>query len=392
MKNTKLLLQDNRDIWKQLLPFTYTRPISSLRMGIDTIREKWEAILNIPAEIETETYLLKKFQNQQASKQYTLIINSSVIPTDELVQHITNLTANQSLEKDGIFLAQKIENDQLPKESVEYNGKLIQITRPWHIFLKNKEVFELDFQRITSGREGQQIPSTNQVVNANDIFLEEGAEVEFSVLDASQGPIYIGNNAKILAGCMVKGGLALCDHAVLKMGTKHYGTSTLGPHCKAGGELSNVVMQAYSNKGHDGYLGNAVIGEWCNIGADSNASNLKNNYSNVRAWSYAENKQINTDEQFIGLLMGDHAKCGINTMFNTATVVGVAANIFGAGFPKKHIPSFAWGGVDFVRTFTLQKAYEMAEVMMKRRGIEFTAEDKAIFNHIFEESKQYRNN
>lgn len=392
MKSFTLILQDNQTIWKQLLPLTYTRPVSALRIGIDTMQEKWENFLSAEATIETESYLMDKFGRQAIDdSKPKLIVNSSIIPTKSLCEEIKKLTVQQSLEKDGVFIAQVIENEQFPKESVEANSDVLQIERPWHLFLYNDQVFKQDFERITHNRKSQKLSNTNQVVSEDQIFLEEGASVECSILNASSGPIYIGKNATILEGCMVKGGLAMLPHSVLKMGTKHYGTSTLGPYCKVGGELSNIVMQSYSNKGHDGYLGNAVIGQWCNLGADTNASNLKNNYGMVRAWSYAEEKQIETGQQFVGLIMGDHSKCGINTMFNTATVVGVAANVFGAGFPKKHIPSFAWGGVDFTRTFTLLKANHMAEAMMKRRNIAFTEIDKAIFNNIFEQTKTYRN-
>lgn len=390
MQNTKIILQDPKDSWQKLLPFTYTKPISAIRIGIDTIIEKWEALLVSDIQVDTEDYLLPKFQNKQADQSMTLIINSTIIPTESLIKAIKNLTAQQSLEQEGQFIARKIENDNLPVESIEYKGEMIQIDRPWDIFLKNEQVFLLDYQRMTGGRKSQAIPENNQVVHPEQIFLEEGASVEFSVLDARKGPIYIGKNAQILAGCLVQGGLALCESAVLKMGTKHYGTSTIGPYSKIGGEVNNIVVQAYSNKGHDGFLGNAVLGEWCNLGADTNASNLKNNYNPVSAFSYYEDNIIETGQQFIGLLMADHSKCGINTMFNTATVVGVAANIFGAGFPKKHVPSFLWGGVDYHRTFHLDKSFEMAESMMKRRNLKFSDLDKQIFETIFEISKKYK--
>ena len=390
MSKLQLILQDDRAIWKQLLPLTYTKPISALRIGIDTIAEKWESLLNMTANVETEDYLQAKF-GSTTSEEAKLIVNSSIIPTTALVKEIQSLSAQQSLEKNGVFIAQVIENNQFPKELVESNTEIIQLQRPWDLFLKNETIFLLDFERITKGRKSEAISATNRVKNKEQIFLEPGAKVEFSILNAEKAPIYIGKDATILEGCMIQGGLAMLSGAMLKMGTKHYGTSTLGPYCKVGGEINNVVFQGYSNKGHDGFLGNAAIGEWCNLGADTNASNLKNNYSPIRAWSYAENQQIDTQQQFLGLIMGDHAKCGINTMFNTATVVGVAANIFGSGFPKKHIPSFAWGGVDFIRTFTLGKSYEMAEAMMRRRDVAFTDEDKAIFNHIFEETKVFRN-
>jgi len=390
MQNTKVILQDPKDAWQKMLPLTYTKPISALRIGIDTIQQKWEAALDCNAEIDTESYLIPKFQNKQGTESSILIINATIIPTKELIQAILNLTSQQSLEKGEKFIARKIESEELPVESITFEGELIEIKRPWDLFLLNDTVFRLDFERITKGRTSQPIPKNNQIANEVDIFLEEGASVEFSVLDARKGPIYIGKNASIMAGCLVQGGLALCESATLKMGAKHYGTSTIGPHSKIGGEVGNIVVQAYSNKGHDGFLGNAVLGEWCNLGADTNASNLKNNYSPIIAFSYHEGKLIDTGQQFIGLIMGDHSKCAINTMFNTATVVGVAANIFGAGFPKKHIPSFLWGGVEYNRTFQISKSFEMAELMMKRRNIKFTTLDKQIFETIFETTKKYR--
>ncbi len=390
MLNTKIILQDAKEDWQKLLPLTYTKPISSLRIGIDTIREKWEYYLSQTVEIDTEDYLMEKFQNTQPNREVSLIVNASIIPTETIIEAITSLRNQQSMEQDGRFIARKVVDKNLPFEVVDFEGALIRIERPWDLFLKNEEVFLLDYKRVTQGRKSVSIPASNQVLNSQQIFLEEGASVEFSILDARKGPIYVGKNATIMAGCMVQGGLALCKSATLKMGTKHYGTSTIGPHSKIGGEVGNIVVQAYSNKGHDGYLGNAVLGEWCNLGADTNSSNLKNNYSPIRAYSYHEEKLIETGQQFIGLMMGDHSKCAINTMFNTATVVGVAANIFGAGFPKKHIPSFLWGGVEYNRTFQITKSFEMVEAMMKRRNIEFTAVDMKIFETIFEQTKKYR--
>jgi len=390
MENTKLILQDVAELWQGLLPLTYTKPISHVRIGIDTIKEKWEAAFQLTAQIDTEEYLLPKFKNPQGHEEHTLVINSACIPNQELISAIKNLQPQQTLSKDNFFIARFTSNENLPVEEVNYVGKIDYISRPWHLFLLNDKIFKADFDRITANRDSQDIPNTNQTKNKEHIFLEAGAEVEFSILDATKGPIYLGKNAKILAGCMVQGGLALCDSAVLKMGTKHYGTSTIGPHSKVGGEVGNVVIQAYSNKGHDGYLGNAVIGEWCNLGADTNSSNLKNNYGLVSAYSYLEGKSIETHEQFVGLMMGDHSKCAINTMFNTATVVGVAANIFGAGFPRTHVPSFVWGGVTKNFTFKLEKAFEMAESMMKRRNVPFTDLDKDIFKHIFTVTEKFR--
>lgn len=391
MKQPKLILQDSKENWSNLLPLTYTKPISHLRIGIDLLYDKWKHFFQRELEIETEDYLMPKFQNKQPENEIRIVINSAIIPNKNLVDEILNLSGQQSLEKDGIFIAQKIVNIDLPTESREYHSDIKIIEYPWDIFLHNEEILAVDFQRITKGRKSRKISETNSVVQPANIFLEEGAEVEHCILNASTGPIYIGKGAKLLEGCMIRGSLSLGAHSVVKMGAKIYGATTFGEYCKAGGEINNVIVQSYSNKGHDGYLGNAVIGEWCNLGADTNASNLKNNYGEVKVWSYLHEKQIQSGRQFIGLIMGDHAKSGINTMFNTATVVGVAANVFGGGFTKNHIPSFSWGGVDFIRTFLLPKAFEMAETMMIRRKISFTQVDKDIFTHIFENTKKYRN-
>lgn len=385
-----IILQDVNETWLNLLPLTYTKPISSLRIGIDTIREKWEYFLNQHVQIETVDYLMPKFEPCLQKNSSYIIINSSIIPSKELADTILSLNENESLEQEDLFIAGRY-TEQINQEIIEYKGEMISVNHPWHLFQYNDIVFEQDFTRITQGRQSQPIPDSNQVVQPERIFIEEGGSVECSVLNASTGSIYIAKHASIMEGCVIRGGLALCEGASLKMATKHYGTSTIGPHCKVGGEINNVVFQSYSNKGHDGFLGNAVIGEWCNLGADTNASNLKNNYGLISAWNYKEEKLVNTELQFMGLIMGDHAKCAINTMFNTATIVGVAANVFGAGFPKKFLPSFTWGGVDMMRTFTLSKTFEMAKAMMSRRKVEFTQIDEEILTHIFNETKKYRN-
>ncbi len=389
-QDTKLILQDSNEHWQALLPLTYTRPISGLRIGIDTIQEKWEANLELSAQIDTEDYLLPKFKQTQQNKTYNLVINSSILPNEALIKAINQLQPQQALEQDGEFIAMLVKSNELPLETIEVSLDYLQITRPWHIFHLNDQVLVQDFKRITKSRSSQPIPEGNQIKQANQIFIETGATVEFSVLDASTGPIYIGKNATIMPGCLIRGGLALCEGAIMKMGTKHYGASTIGPYSKIGGEVNNVILQAYSNKGHDGFLGNSVLGEWCNLGADTNASNLKNNYSEISAFSYLEHKAIPTGLQFMGLIMGDHCKTAISTTLNTATVAGVGSNIFGAGFPKTHIPSFIWGGVDFSRTFILQKAFSVAEAMMNRRGLSLSQEDQDILTYIFEQTKSFR--
>ena len=267
---------------------------------------------------------------------------------------------------------------------------ILTIEHTWDIFSKNGDAIVEDFNLITKDRQSQPIPATVNTINPEHIFIEKGATVNFATLNASSGPIYIGRDAEVMEGSMVRGPLALCNNATLKLGTRVYGPTTVGPYSKIGGEVNNSVIFAHSNKGHDGFLGNSVIGEWCNLGADTNNSNLKNNYAEVRLWDYQTEGFAKTGLQFCGLMMGDHSKCGINTMFNTGTVVGVSANIFGSGFPRNFVPSFSWGGHKGFVTYKTNKAFEVAEVVMARRKEEFTEKDKAMLEHVFEETKQYR--
>ncbi len=375
------------------LPFTYTRPIAEIRIGILTIKEKWEKWLDVPASIKTESYLSEKFPMQVA--QDNIVIQGNYLPDTELIQKIKNLNALEALYYGEEVIAYRTANpeedfDASVYQKVEFEGTPVSIGHVWDIFSKNGEALQSDFDLLTEGRESQPISSTNQVVNPEHIFLEAGATVEFSILNASTGPIYIGKNAEIMEGCIVRGGLALCDNAILKIGAKIYGPSTFGPYCKVGGEVNNAVLFAYSNKGHEGFLGNSVLGEWCNLGADTNTSNLKNNYAEVRLWDYTTEGFARTGLQFCGLIMGDHSKCGINTMFNTGTVVGVSANIFGSGYPRNFIPSFTWGGASGFTTYLTRKAYEAAKAMMNRRGVEFDSVEEGILNHVFEVTKKWR--
>ena len=265
----------------------------------------------------------------------------------------------------------------------------LRLNHPWDIFRLNGEVLQSDFVRLTDGKTSAKLNDTNVLIG-DEIFLEEGVAVNGAILNADKGPIYLGKDAEIMEGVTIRGPFSLGDHAVVKMGAKIYGPTTIGPYCKVGGEISNSILQAYSNKGHDGFLGNSVIGEWCNLGADTNSSNLKNNYGEVRVWDYEEAKSISTGLQFCGLIMGDHSKSGINTMFNTGTVVGVCANIFGAQFPPKFIPSFLWGGSGQWDLFKMEKAIEVAEKMMSRRQVTFSSEDEKIFQEILRLSQSYR--
>ncbi len=376
-----------------LLPFTYTRPVADIRVGILTIRQKWESFIEYTTTTVTEDYLSDKFPMVEMEE--NIMINASFLPNTEVVELIKNLSDNQALFKgeDVIaFFAKEGEevSDFSNFEAIEFEGDILKIEHTWDIFSKNGEAIEEDFNLITNGRKSEPIPATVKTLNPENIFIEKGAKLNFVTLNASSGPIYIGRDAEIMEGTVVRGPLALCNNATLKLATKIYGPTTVGPHSKVGGEVNNSVIFGFSNKGHDGFLGNSVLGEWCNIGADSNNSNLKNNYAEVRLWNYQTGGFAKTGLQFCGLMMGDHSKCGINTMFNTGTVVGVSSNIFGSGFPRNFVPSFSWGGSKGFVTYKTNKAFEVAEVVMGRRNEEFTDIDKAILEHVFEETKQYR--
>lgn len=378
-----------------LLPFTYTRPMADIRVGILSLREKWEKHLNASTTTQTQDYLSEKFPTEEVEK--NIKINPAYLPTSNLAGIVKNLKENQALFDEDQPIAyfysknQEIIFDDF--EVIQYtHDDLLKIANTWDIFRLNGEAIERDFKLLTEGRKSQPIPDSVFCINKENIFLEEGAKIELASLNASSGPIYIGKDAEIMEACAVRGPFALCEHSTLKMGAKIYGPTTVGPHSKVGGEVNNSVIFGYSNKAHDGFLGNSVIGEWCNLGADTNNSNLKNNYAEVRLWNYETENFARTGLQFCGLMMGDHSKCGINTMFNTGTVVGVSANIFGSGFPRNFIPSFSWGGAAGMTTFTTSKAFEVADEVMKRRSIEFTAADKKIMQHIFEITAKYRRN
>jgi UDP-N-acetylglucosamine diphosphorylase/glucosamine-1-phosphate N-acetyltransferase len=380
-------------IRNNLLPFTFTRPVADIRVGILTIREKWEKHLGFTTTTLTEAYLSEKYPMVELEE--NVMINAAFLPNKELVAIIKGLEENQAVfnGEDVIAFFSKDTQDAIDfqtYQAIEYNEEVLKIEHTWDIFAHNGEAIQLDFDLLTYDRQSEPIPSSNNVLGAQDIFIEEGAKLEFATLNASSGPIYIGKDAEVMEGSMIRGPFALCDHATVKLGAKIYGPTTVGPHSKVGGEVNNSVIFGYSNKGHDGFLGNSVLGEWCNLGADTNNSNLKNNYAEVRLWDYQTEGFARTGLQFCGLMMGDHSKCGINTMFNTGTVVGVSANIFGSGFPRNFVPSFSWGGHSGVTTYLTNKAFEVAEVVMKRRDIEFSDADKAILEHVFEETKKWR--
>lgn len=389
-----ILFDDRRT---DLLPLTFTRPVADLRVGILTIREKWEKYLQASVTCLTEPYLQEKYPVLIGEDNY--FINGSVLPDESLVKAVLELREGEYLVKASTILAAHLMAEQAlhfvndisrAEHTVSYDGEIIQLRFTYDIFTLNGKAIEQDFRMLTKGRTSMPLSSTNGVTGIENIFVEEGARVEYAIINASTGPVYIGRDAEIMEGCMIRGPLALCDHAQLKMGAKIYGPTTIGPNCRVGGEVQNVVIWGNSNKAHDGFLGNAVLGEWCNIGADSNNSNLKNNYSEVKLWNYTAEKFLPTGLQFCGLIMGDHSKCGINTMFNTGTVVGVSANIFGAGYPRNFIPSFSWGGYQGLSVYPLPKALETAEKVMLRRNQQLTETDKKILQHIYLITEKYR--
>lgn len=375
-----------------LLPFTFTRPVADILVGIMTIRQKWEAYLRSTTTTVTEEYLSEKFPMVELEE--NVMINASFLPNNVLAEMVSNLGPNQAIFKGDDVIAfyaddqQEVDFDTY--EILEYSEDCITIEHTWDIFSKNDLAIREDFEFLTEDRKSQPIPKSVNVIAPENIFIEEGAKLEFVTLNASTGPIYIGKDSEIMEGAIIRGPFALCENAQVKMGAKVYGATTVGPYSRIGGEVKNAVLFAYSNKGHDGFLGDSVLGEWCNIGADSNNSNLKNNYEEVKLWSYETESFAKTGLQFCGLMMGDHSKCGINTMFNTGTVVGVSANIFGSGFPRNFVPSFSWGGAAGFTTYVTKKAFETARLVMNRRNVDFDEKEAAILEHIFEESKKWR--
>lgn len=380
-----------------LLPLTFTRPTSELRVGILTIREKWEIHTGQSFSWLTQPYLSKKFPVNPSDR--NILINGAVTPNAALIEEISELKPGETLESDSVFIAGCLERDALQQfdglPPAGYQKKTARsefnyISRLWHLYRTNGAELESDFEILTRGRQSAEISKTNQLIEPSKIFVEEGAILEYAILNATPGPIYIGRNAFIMEGSIIRGGLALCEGARLKMGTRIYGPTTIGPYSKAGGEITNSIIMGYSNKVHEGYMGNSVIGEYCNIGAGSNTSNLKNNYALVKVWNYATSKFEDTDLQFCGLFMGDYSRCGINTMFNTGAVVGICSNIYGAGFPGGFIPSFTWGGASGLETYRLDKAIETMQMVMGLNGKEFHETDQAIIEWLFRQSGHHR--
>lgn len=379
---------------EKLLPLTFTRPVCDLRIGILTIREKWETMLNVKTSTLTQNYLSEKYPCIKTEQ--NILLNGSVCPNQELVSAINNLKNGDALVQNGQLVATRIdgkfsETDTQRANGTEVETALLSVTYPWDVFAKNGEAIVADFALLTQGRTSQKVSKSNTIIGDGAVFLEEGAKAEACVFNTTNGPIYIGKNAEVMEGSVIRGPFALGEQSQVKIGAKIYGPTTIGPHCKVGGEVNNSVIMGYSNKGHDGFLGNSVLGEWCNLGADTNNSNLKNNYDEVRVWSYEAQRFAKTGLQFCGLIMGDHSKSGINTMFNTGTVVGVSSNVFGGGFPRTFVPSFQWGGAAGFTEYNKEKAFSTAERVMKRRNKPFDEQEKAILSSVFELTKAYRN-
>ena len=380
-----ILFDSNRS---NFYPLSYTRPISEFRIGILTIKEKWTHYYkNISTK--TEDYLVSKYPIRKQKE--NLWIDASVLPSKELKTELDSLRNGEVLESNGKIIAFKNVNYSF-KNLNKINTSILvnSIENIWDIFADNGREIEADFKLLTKARKSQKISDTNTVIGKH-IFIEKGAKISCSILNAENGPIYIGKNTEIMEGAIIRGPFAMGENAVLKMGAKIYGPTTLGPHCKVGGEVNNSVFFGYSSKAHDGFLGNSVIGEWCNLGADTNNSNLKNNYTEIKLWNYEMERFKKTGLQFCGLIMGDHSKCGINTMFNTGTVIGVSANIFGSGFPRNFVPSFSWGGASGFQVYKLPKVFEVASKVFERRKLDFDENEQNILSEVYDMTKRYRN-
>jgi UDP-N-acetylglucosamine diphosphorylase/glucosamine-1-phosphate N-acetyltransferase len=383
-------LFDDESTWKNLLPLTYTRPVSEIRIGILTITQKWNKWLKTECSHKTQSHLSKKFSG---SKGASLFVNGSVCPDAALVKALKALKEGQKLVKGALLIAFNGKENELNSfKTVEYTANFLQINNVWDVFQKNGDAIRSDFDLLTKKRKSVSLSKSVTVIGKkNMIFLEKGAKAEACILNTTSGPIYLDKDSEVMEGSAIRGPFVLGEHSVLKLNTKIYGPTTIGPQSKVGGEVNNSVIFGFTNKAHDGFLGNSVLGEWCNLGADTNNSNLKNNYGNVKLFNYKSEKLVDTGLQFCGLIMGDHSKSGINTMFNTGTVAGVGANIFGGGFPVTHIPSFSWGGSQGFETYRQNKLFETAEKVFERRGLNFSQLEKDILNAVFELTAKYRN-
>jgi UDP-N-acetylglucosamine diphosphorylase/glucosamine-1-phosphate N-acetyltransferase len=384
-----LVLFDDPDIRVNLLPFTFTRPVASIRVGILTIADKWEGCLERKAFFQTESYLQKKFAAAGAKR--NLLVNGAVCPDDFLVATIKALPDGYFLVKDTLLIAAANPNGEMnTRNTIPYPENITIIDQVWKIFRENGAQLREDFRRLTTGRKSAPITDPYTKVYGENIFLEEGVQIRAAILNAEHGPIYLGRNSVVQEGAIIRGAFAMCEDSQINMGAKIRGDVTVGPTSKVGGEVTNSVIFGNSNKSHDGYLGNSVLGEWCNLGADTNTSNLRNNYDTIKLWNHSAQNFVQTGLQFCGLMMGDHSKCAINTMFNTATMVDVCSNVFGEGFPQKHVPSFAWGGAAGFTTHQLDKALYTSGRVMERRNVTMDDLDKDILTHVYKLSASSR--
>ncbi len=395
-----IILFDASEVRENLLPMTFTRPVADLRVGILTIREKWERMLDGIYSYLTVDYLQEKYP--MVGVEESVFIAGNVCPTINLVSKIKSLNEGCALvSPTGDIIAYRGDVGRLNNHSfirtIECDDDYISIAMLYDIFMENHRGIEADFALLTTGRKSQPLSETNTIIGSptdadgnSMIFIEEGAVVEGAMLNVKNGPIYVGRNAEVMEGSCLRGPIALCDNAVINMGARVYGATTLGPYCKVGGEVNNVVMMGYSNKAHDGFLGNAVIGEWCNLGGGTTASNLKNDYTEIKLWNYPAHRFLRTGLQFCGLIMGDHSKTGINCMFNTATVLGVGVNIHGAGFPRNFVASFSEGSTIGFTDVSMTKFFDIARRMMARRGVELTEKDMRLFEAIYSIAENYK--
>ncbi len=395
-----IILFDAPEVRENLLPMTFTRPVADLRVGILTIREKWQHMLTGKYSYLTADYLQEKYPVRSADE--NLFIAGNVCPSTKLLSAIKALDQNEALlSQKGALMAfrgsiEAFNSHKFAKETV-CNEDCLTISMLYDIFMNNHRGIVEDFALLTKKRKSQPLGDTNTIIGSpvdsdgnSMIFIEEGAVMEGAMLNVKNGPIYVGRDAEVMEGSCLRGPVALCEHAVINMGARVYGASTLGPYCKVGGEVNNIVMTGYSNKAHDGFLGNAVIGEWCNIGGGTTASNLKNDYTEIKLWNYPAHRFLRTGLQFCGLIMGDHSKTGINCMFNTATVLGVGVNIHGAGFPRNFVASFSEGSTSGFTDVPLTKFFDIAQRMMSRRGLVLTDVDKRIFTAIHSIADNYK--
>jgi UDP-N-acetylglucosamine diphosphorylase/glucosamine-1-phosphate N-acetyltransferase len=396
MENIILFDDETRDF---LLPLTFTRPVAELRIGILTISEKWAKRLGGKVSWITEDYLSELYPIKIASD--NLVISSSWIPNDQLARLVKQLEPNEALLDNDSLVAARLGAEQFDRlvknESIDEltgyelsNTQTNRIANIWDIIRLNAAEIESDYEFLTKGKESERINDSNNIIGRNQVFLGEKVTMDFATINATDGPVFIEEGATVMEGAIIKGPVAICKNAIIKMGAKIYGGTTIGPFSKAGGEIGNSILTGYSNKGHDGYLGDSVLGEWCNIGADSNTSNLKNNYQNIKLWSYPDKKFIPSGMQFAGLFMGDHSKCGINSMFNTGTVMGVSCNIYGSGFPRTFIPSFTWGGASGFKTYRFDKALETMKLVMKRRSKTMSEQEEKMYQTVYEKTSAFR--